>query len=199
MASAWIRFTRSNPQPRPLPRADHFAYMIKGLPDFGAVSGRLPVRKPAMFPFKPFRFLLAAVLGAMSLVAPAAASDEAPALLMVVIEEIRSQNGRVHVGVWSDPDGFGKENTRVAGTSAPVDGPSQTLVIEGLKPGTYALAAYHDENDNGDFDRTWIGLPDEGLGFSNGAWITIFGAPSFDTAAVELRRPSTRAVIALRY
>ena len=143
--------------------------------------------------------LLAALGALLGPLAAGHAADGQPAVLTVVIEQIRSERGSVHVGVWSDAEGFGKHDRRVAGTSAAVEGPSQTIVIEGLAPGTYALAAYHDENGNGKFDRTWIGLPDEGLGFSNGAWITILGAPSFDSAAIELRRPSTRAVIALRY
>ena len=158
-----------------------------------------------MAPSKRSLLLLLAALGALlgpiaaGRAAEGQATDGLPAVLTVVIEQIRSERGRVHVGVWSDAEGFGKHDRRVAGASAAVNGPSQTMVIEGLSPGTYALAAYHDENGNGNFDRTWIGLPDEGLGFSNGAWITILGAPSFDSAAIELRRPSTRAVIALRY
>lgn len=152
-----------------------------------------------MFLSKRVLLLLAVVCTLLGPSGTVRAADGSSAVLTVVIEEIRSPDGRVHVGVWSDAEGFGKHDRRVAGTSAPVNGPSQTLVIRGLQPGSYALAAFHDENDNGEFDRTWVGLPDEGLGFSNGAWITIFGAPSFDSAAIELRHPSTRAVITLRY
>jgi uncharacterized protein (DUF2141 family) len=36
-------------------------------------------------------------------------------------------------------------------------------------PGDYALAVYHDENDDHDFNRTALGLPAEGYGFSNDA------------------------------
>ncbi len=59
------------------------------------------------------------------------------------------------------------------------------FTFRGLPPGRYAVVGYHDENGNGAFDQTWIGLPEEGLGFSNGAWIG-FSAPSFAEAAVEI-------------
>ena len=68
-----------------------------------------------------------------------------------------------------------------------------------LPPGRYALAGYHDENDNDRFDQTWIGWPDEGLGFSNGAWIGLLGAPSFQAAAVDVTAGAQTIIIALRY
>ena len=149
--------------------------------------------------FKFLSVLICLGLSAAALPATTQAADGKDPVLKVVIEEIRSPRGRIHVGVWSSAESFGDAESRVAGSSAEVTGANQTLVFEGLAPGSYAIAAYHDENDNGEFDRTWIGLPDEGLGFSNGAWISIFGAPSFESAAIELRGPATRAVITLRY
>ena len=128
-----------------------------------------------------------------------AARADQDAELTVVVEAIREAKGSVRIAVWSDPDSFGKRQGRVAGASLPVDGETATLTIKGLAPGTYAIAVFHDENDNGDFDQTWIGLPAEGLGFSNGAWISILGAPSFESAAIELKGPGTEAVIPLKY
>ena len=128
-----------------------------------------------------------------------AAGAEQEAELTVVIEEIREIQGRVRIGVWSDPEAFGDSERRVAGASAPVSANTAVLTIKGLPPGVYAIAAYHDENDNGDFDLTLIGLPAEGLGFSNGAHVTILGAPSFEAAAIELKGPGTQTVIPLKY
>ena len=68
-----------------------------------------------------------------------------------------------------------------------------------LAPGRYALIAFHDENNNGEFDRTVVGLPAEGLGFSNGAWISVLGAPSFEEAAFEITEQPDPIVIPLRY
>lgn len=142
--------------------------------------------------------LAIALLGLSTAFAPDLAAEE-PAELTVVVEAIREAKGRIHVGVWADPESFTEENGRIAGSSAPVDGDTATLTIKGLPPGTYAIAAYHDANGNGDFDLTWIGLPAEGFGFSNGARVTVLGAPSFEAAAIELKGPGTQTVIPLSY
>jgi uncharacterized protein (DUF2141 family) len=36
-----------------------------------------------------------------------------------------------------------------------------------LPQGSYAVAIYHDRDGDRDFDRTLVGLPAEGFGFSN--------------------------------
>lgn len=169
------------------PAAGRGTYRGKG-PEMRRTRSTLTLAVPALL-------LAAATLPAAAV--PARAGDEAE--LTIIIEAIRKAEGRVHIGVWADPEAFGDERRRVAGTSAPVHGSTEVLTIKGLPPGKYAIAAFHDENDNGDFDRTWIGLPAEGLGFSNGAWITILGKPSFEQAAIELKGPGTRTVIPLKY
>jgi uncharacterized protein (DUF2141 family) len=60
------------------------------------------------------------------------------------------------------------------------------LTLPDIPPGTYAVQAFHDENDNFDIDRNLLGLPPEGImGFSNDAPMR-FGPPRFDDAAIEI-------------
>ena len=56
------------------------------------------------------------------------------------------------------------------------------------QPGVYVLALYHDENGNQKFDRTGIGLPADGYGFSHNP-STRAGLPSF--RSVRLAVPSS--------
>ena len=65
-------------------------------------------------------------------------------------------------------------------------------------PGVYALAVYHDENNNHHFDRSLIGLPLEGYGFSNNASI-FMGPPSFASVRFPVRPGDNRITIRLRY
>ena len=53
-----------------------------------------------------------------------------------------------------------------------------------LPPGHYAVATYHDENGDRDFNRT-LWMPKEGFGFSNDA-PTSTGLPSFASARFQL-------------
>ena len=142
------------------------------------------------------RALLAALF--LAVAAPAAAPMPA-ASLTVVIKNLRSLSGEVHVAIWNQPDGFADGDYSLHQVREPVVSTEKQIVFDGLSPGHYALAAYHDENGNGKFDRSLIGLPAEGLGFSNGAWIEAFGPPSFESAAIEVVGEESSTVIELRY
>ncbi len=45
-----------------------------------------------------------------------------------------------------------------------------TIVFKDLEDGTYAIRYFHDENNNGELDTNFIGIPKEGFGFSNDAF-----------------------------
>ncbi len=136
---------------------------------------------------------LATILGASTAATPAAAAG-----LTVVIEQLRSGSGTVHLALWNRAEGFTDSDAAFILREKPSTPGQVRFDLGELKPGQYAIATYHDENGNGKFDRTWIGWPDEGLGFSNGAWISL-GAPSFEEAAFAVRSKSQVVAVALRY
>ena len=57
--------------------------------------------------------------------------------------------------------------------------------ITGLEEGIYAISIFHDENDNGELDANWVGIPTEPYAFSNNAKGR-FGPPSFEDCHFEL-------------
>jgi uncharacterized protein (DUF2141 family) len=139
------------------------------------------------------RFLIAAALAASlaaSLAAPAAraqSADDAAAgrsnVLRVTVAGVSSSRGHVRVDVCSRTEFLGE--CRYSG-SAPAQ-PGATIVeVRDLPPGVYAVQAYDDRNDNQKVDRNLIGLPTEGVGFSNNAPVP-FSGPSFKAAAFAYR------------
>lgn len=66
------------------------------------------------------------------------------------------------------------------------------------RPGVYAIAIYHDENGDGKFDRTGIGLPAEGYGFSNNP-STLAGLPTFKSVRLNIPRSGLVTRIHLKY
>ena len=72
------------------------------------------------------------------------------------------------------------------------------LAASGAEAGTYAVAIYHDENDNRHFDRNFLGLPVEGYGFTNDA-PTFLGPPSFEAARIAVHPGENRVRVRLRY
>ena len=71
------------------------------------------------------------------------------------------------------------------GTAAAHAG-DNTITVRGVPPGSWAVLAYQDENDNGELDRNLIGIPKENYGFSRDARGK-FGPPSFEDAAIAVR------------
>lgn len=116
------------------------------------------------------------------------------AKLDVAATELRNGAGEVAFTVYPDDRSrflakHGKlARARVAAT-APV-----THACFWLKPGFYAVATYHDENGDHDFNRTLFAVK-EGFGFSNDAPTTM-GLPSF--AATRFQLPARGRSIAIR-
>ena len=75
--------------------------------------------------------------------------------------------------------------------------PVLTHTVPDLNPGEYAVALLHDENGNYAMDRTFIGRPKEGYGFSNN--VGRFKKPSFKKAAFRLREKGAALPIKMRY
>ncbi len=142
--------------------------------------------------------LAAAAGGTAPAAKPHGSIKPAVANLTVVIKNLRSDQGKVELALWQGAEGFTDPDAAVAKLTVLPSGKQAKVTFPNLPPGTYALASYHDENGNGKFDRTLIGLPEEGLGFSNGAWIKL-GPPSFKDAAIKLGAGPKIAVISLRY
>ena len=75
-------------------------------------------------------------------------------------------------------DIFGKPHSRVMAT---IHQGKATLVFSNVKPDSYAVIVFHDENDNNNLDHNFLRLPAEPLGYSNGFKLTLFsGLPSFE-------------------
>lgn len=126
------------------------------------------------------------------------AGDLAAAEVRLRVTGLRPPNGAVHYALYNRADAFPDAGGVLKGGSVPVVGSTVEVVLEDLKPGTYALAVFHDQNENGDFDQGLFGWPLEGFGFSSGAAVW-FGPPSFAEAAFEVGGAETTAAVSMTY
>jgi uncharacterized protein (DUF2141 family) len=143
-----------------------------------------------------------AFIVALLLAVPAWAGD-----VQITIGNVQSDGGSVMIGLYDTPEGFRaaikhstdvgllNDHSRVAGMALRAVAGPQTVILAGLKPGRYAIIAFHDEDDDGKLGATPWGVPTEGYGFSNNAW-GILRAPSFDAAGfdVELTGTATQTI-----
>lgn len=112
------------------------------------------------------------------------------ATLEVEIAGLVSDKGDVHVALYDNPDAFPDSDGMRAEAKIVPAGKRAAVTFPGLAPGRYAIAVYHDENGNHDFDQGLFGIPLEDYGFSSAA-VAFFGPPSFDAAAFDVTEPET--------
>ncbi|MGA1237282.1 MAG: DUF2141 domain-containing protein [Limisphaerales bacterium] len=110
----------------------------------------------------PIALLLVNAFSAEPADAPPAA-----AALTVTVTGIRSDKGKMHYALFNDPKGF--TDHAIDGTAVMIEAGKAQWKIKKLAPGEYAIACFHDENDDGKFNQNFIGIPLEDYGFSNEA------------------------------
>ncbi len=108
--------------------------------------------------------------------------------LFVIVSGLRSQEGNVHIALYDDPDRFPDSDGMIVKVEATIVDGAARHKFTGLAPKHYAVAVYHDENDNDEFDQGFLGIPLEDYGFSNNAAVFL-GPPSFDDVAFILSAP----------
>jgi uncharacterized protein (DUF2141 family) len=106
--------------------------------------------------------------------------------LAVTIDGVRSNHGQVMVALFSRSKGFPDGDYADRWAKVPASTGPVTVVFDHLRPGEYAVGAYHDENGNGKLDTNFIGWPEEGYALSNGIRLTVF-RPRFIESAFTLQ------------
>ena len=114
------------------------------------------------------------------------------ASITFVVNGLRFSGGSVRVDVCTQAT-FLKSECPFSGAAPAVKGET-SVTVEGVPPGVYAAQIYHDWNDNHRVDRQALGIPREGLAFSNDAPLGLRG-PSFERASfVHTEDPQTFTV-----
>lgn len=135
---------------------------------------------------------------------PAGAQDDCtgppgPLRLYVDVENVRSSAGLVAVTLYADDSRrfLARRGSLYVGR-VPARQGSTRVCIHIPRAGVYALAVYHDTDGNRRFNRTGIGLPAEGFGFSNNPG-TLFGIPAFRAVRMQVQRDGQEARVRLHY
>jgi uncharacterized protein (DUF2141 family) len=162
--------------------------------------------------FKPRRLSAGIIAACAALLVPASLASAQPegppagctgpasdTWVNIVADGLRNGDGLLAVTLYADvPSKFlakkgslyvGRVNANAGTTRACIFLPST---------GVYAVALYHDENANQKFDRSMIGLPAEGYGFTNNP-PTLAGLPSFRSVRINVPRPGLTTRIHMKY
>ena len=118
--------------------------------------------------------------------------------MTVHVINLRSTEGKINFAIYDNPELFPMRSGKLAGTKVSAKQNEVTTIFKGLKPGAYAIAVYHDENENGKFDQGFLGIPLEGYAFSKDASVFL-GPPSFNDASVIVKNSATSITIKMDY
>ncbi len=141
------------------------------------------------------RFLLTT---ALAVFIPGLAPALTSAPIAVEIVGVRSASSVIELAVYDSAESFLEDGQSVATATFDASDGRVAGEVLGLPAGRYAIAVFHDENGNDEFDTNFIGLPTEGYGFSNGATVFL-GPPAFDDAAFETGAEGARLTVNLSY
>lgn len=117
--------------------------------------------------------------------------------LSVEVIGVKGSGGVMNIGLFNSNSSFPDREKAMDGALIKLTGPNPKHTFRNLPTGSYCVAVFHDENNNGTLDKNWFGIPTEGFGFSKDAMGT-FGPPSFEEAKVDLKSDQ-HLKIRLRY
>jgi len=143
-----------------------------------------------------FRLPIAALPLAAALVPLVSASAAKAGPVAIDVSGVRRAKGHVVAAIC--PKANFMHLTCPYESRAPALKGTTTVVFPDIPPGTYAAQVFQDENDNDEVDRDLVGVPKEGVGFSNDAPIRLRG-PMFADASFQVGEAPVRLRIRLRF
>lgn len=120
--------------------------------------------------------------------------------LNVEVTGVRNSNGLMAITIYDGnrSDKFLRSKGSLDVVRVPAQEGKTRACIKLPGNGVYALAVYHDENGSRKLNRSGLGLPTEGFGFSNNPR-TIASLPTFSSVRLKVAKPGLTTRINLTY
>jgi len=120
--------------------------------------------------------------------------------IKVSVTNLRNNNGHVLISLFREGSGYPDEPEKaIRKGRVTIKDNKAWIIFTGIPAGSYAVAILHDENDDQRMNKTGLGLPKEGYGFSNNV-MGAFGPPSYSRASFKFNSTSiTQISIKTRY
>ena len=118
--------------------------------------------------------------------------------LIIEFSGLNNNKGKVLAGLYNDSKKFPKENKALRNLKALPVNKKCIIKTTNIPYGDYAIAAMHDENESGNMDFNFIGLPTEIYGFSNNKRPSLLGPPNFKACMIKIHKPVVKIEIILK-
>jgi uncharacterized protein (DUF2141 family) len=148
---------------------------------------------------RPKKWKLAALLAAILTAAavPAPMASVGISTIEAHVAKLRNNQGQVICTLFAQSDKFPDHSRKGMTIAVPIQNQQATCNFANIQYGDYAIVAYHDENHDGNFNQDWLGMPQEGFGFSGNPGI--LKKPTFNYARFNVAQPRVQITIKLNY
>jgi uncharacterized protein (DUF2141 family) len=160
--------------------------------------------KPAIGRAGPLMYL-PLTLAVVSAASPAAALTEhelcrgEPTRIDVVVDGLRSTKGDIVVEIYPDDEKqFLVPKAQTNSIHIKLESSPQSVCLPVPKAGGYAVAVFHDENADREFNRNILGIPTEGFGLSNNPPVHL-SMPAFQSVRFEAGEGETTVHVHMHY
>lgn len=119
--------------------------------------------------------------------------------IKVTVENVRNSKGLITAVLYDDnPKTFLKNGARLDRIRVDARESETELCLNAPAAGRYAVALYHDENGNKEFDTDFLGIPTEGYGFSQNPGFR-FGKPDVEETVFAIAADQVDLRISILY
>jgi uncharacterized protein (DUF2141 family) len=112
--------------------------------------------------------------------------------LTVKVTNIRELKGEIEIGFYNNPEAFPDDGGQYKKLRVKVTSKTMYISVK-LPKGEWAVALYHDENNDKKINKNFLGIPKEPYAFSNNVK-PVFSAPSFEKTKFKLYKNKTITV-----
>ncbi len=105
--------------------------------------------------------------------------------IVVNISGIENSKGVIQIGLYNSETSFPEYDKNFKGVATKADKSGVSHTFTNIPAGTYAVAVWHDENEDKKMNKNLFGAPKESYGFSRNIYGS-FGPPDFKDVSFKL-------------
>lgn len=114
--------------------------------------------------------------------------------LTILVTGIENNEGKIRIALSDSEENYNSRDTVFAAAVVPIKNNKALFIFKNIPLGEYAVKLFHDENENGELDTNFLGIPSEDYGFSNNASGT-FGPADYEDAKFIFNQPELTLAI----
>lgn len=118
--------------------------------------------------------------------------------LTVQVSNIKEKKGKMIISIFNNLDDYLKEGKEYCKKIILVKDSLIRYTFKKIPKGEYAVALFHDINEDGKCNKSLIGIPQEGFGFSKNKK-PFLRAPSFEEVKIDLNQDKSIIINLIHY